>query len=447
MRPSTETTERRTLRRVTAALVLLFGTAPAHAAVLPGSAPVEARQSEEISAVVADPGEDLEVRLVTVAPGDALVSRFGHTALWLVDHGSGTSRAYGFGLSDFRRPGFLYELLEGRVESWGGEIDPDEMLDLYRGQDRRISVQTLNLGPSQRVILREVLHREMRAENGFVNYDFFRANCTTAVRDVIDEALGGQLRAATAGDSTPHTFRSLSRPYTISALPLHTVMTLVVANSVDQPIDAWEAMFLPTTLRDALRDLRIDNGSGQRVPLVADEEVVYESGQETVDASAGSPWPHYLFLGVALGGLLAWLGWAAGRSGTPYMDRAFATLAGGWVLLGGMIGFALLGLWGFTGQSLTHWNANLLQANPLLVLVGIRAWGTHADRQAAARVAWGVVVLGSIGLALQVGPIPSMPETPVVALALPVHVGLAWGLSRTRSPASRAERSGMGGAC
>ena len=78
-------------------------------------------------------------------------------------------------------------------------------------------------------------------------------------------------------------------------------------------------------------------------------------------------------------------------------------------------------------------NENLLQFNPLplllLALVPLAVVGGRARRPARA-VALGVAALSALGFALQALPGLDQPNGEIIALALPAHAALAWGLGR-----------------
>jgi hypothetical protein len=104
-------------------------------------------------------------------------------------------------------------------------------------------------------------------------------------------------------------------------------------------------------------------------------------------------------------------------------------------MLGGLGGVVLAGLWGLTDHVMAYRNHNLFQLDPIaLALVpamviavrrGTPAWG--------GKVAWLVVVLGLIGLALKLVPGWGQVNGPIIALALPAHAGVAAALARLAS--------------
>ena len=81
------------------------------------------------------------------------------------------------------------------------------MIAQYQALGRPITLQRLNLTPAQKLALRDFLRWNEQEENRYYRYDYFRDNCSTRLRDALDHALGGALRAATDTIVTPFTYR------------------------------------------------------------------------------------------------------------------------------------------------------------------------------------------------------------------------------------------------
>lgn len=94
----------------------------------------------------------------------------------------------------------------------------------------------------------------------------------------------------------------------------------------------------------------------------------------------------------------------------------------------------LAGLWAFTDHVMAYRNENLFQVNPLVlglaVLVPLALAGSGRAGRWAGSLALGLAMLSLAGLLLQVLPGFDQVNGPVIALALPVHFGIAIGLRR-----------------
>lgn len=342
--------------------------------------------------------------------------------------------AYNYGVFDFTEPDFLLNFLRGRlnyqIAAWPG----DATLQHYAGADRTVVLQELALTPAQRNDLVDFLEWNLRPENRYYLYDYYRDNCSTRVRDAIDRVLGGAIRAQTAGVPTATTFRSHTRRLTEDVPITYTGIDLALGQPVDLPIDAYQEMFIPMRMRDRLADVTVAGPDGGVRPLVLNTRVIHQSTREAPpDEPPGWLWA-FLLIGMAWGGGLYLLG--RRPDGSRRRAWTFAAAAGFTALLVGVLGTILLLFWVVTDHTVTHANENLLQASPLgfalLLLVPAAALRGAKWRRRAARVAWVAAALSALGLVLQILPGLDQVNGQIIALLLPVHVGLALALGDPR---------------
>lgn len=382
-------------------------------------------------------GSELTISVLTMGQGDAVWERFGHNALRIQDAALGTDVAYNWGTFDFDQPNFVGRFLTGNTLYWLDSIPTGLMVEYYRRElNRSIVEQRLELTPAQRVALRDYVAWNVRPENRNYRYDYFLDNCSTRLRDVIDRALGGALRAALAPVPSALTFRSETERLT-AGMPL-TVSGIHVAlgEPADRRMSAWEEGFVPMRLRDRLREVRVRGEDGTARPLVAEERVLYTASRAAEAAEAPSLLGRFLVAGLLLAGLLAWSASRAAR-GSRGGRAAFATLGAVWGLLTGTMGIVLALAWGVTRHEFWYDNENLLQLAPiailLVVLVPLAVY-RPAWRRAALGVAAAMIALSLLGLLLKPLPAFEQRNLAVALLALPAHVALLWGLRRVRAP-------------
>lgn len=379
------------------------------------------------------PGESLQVSLVTVGPGAVYWQRFGHNAIRVRDTARGTEVLYNYGIFDFSEADFFLRFIRGEMTYRMAARRPADDLAEYRAEDRRVVEQVLQLSPPQRLALVRFLAWNARPENAAYRYDYFRANCSTKVRNALDDALGGALRAASDGRSRGWTQRMHARRLTAPDLLVYLGVHVGLGPSTDRPIDFWDEMFVPMELERHVRELRVRDDAGADVPLVGDERVLIEGSIAEPAAPPSWRWA-FLATGLALAGLLAWTG-----RGTAARRRAFGALAGALWLLAGLGGLVLCGLWFGTAHDAAWRNHNLALFNPLCLLLLPAAVRALRDREPRGRFAGGIAllvlaasVLAWVGLAL---PGPRQDLMDWVALWLPVHL-MGWRLLRA-SPAPR----------
>ena len=181
------------------------------------------------------------------------------------------------------------------------------------------------------------------------------------------------------------------------------------------------------------------DAEGESGPLLGEAVQVVGAVRDPLPLAA----PDFLFplilLGTALGALFAGLGWMAGES-NRWGGRALALSGAVWSSVVGLLGTGLLLSWFFTDHVFWALNENAFQANPIsLVLAGVLLrealkGNTHrtgirarirADR--VAKIVGGVAIAG---LFVQVFPGFDQVNGEVLAVLLPAHVGLAWGVVR-----------------
>ena len=401
--------------------------APTVRRVAPPQAPVVRRVPAPTPSAPA-PGSQLSVTLITFGIGEAVWERFGHNALWIHDAASGQDIAYNWGLFDFEQPGFLRRFLTGDTKYWMGGEDAYSMITAYHNIGRPITLQTLNLTPAQALTLRDFVERNALEENKYYRYDYFRDNCSTRLRDALDRALGGKLRAVTDTIQTRLTYRGESLRLTDGLTPVETGIDVALGRGADTPLTAWESFFIPMRMRDGVRIVNIPGPEGVPVPLVASERMMPpSSGRDQVAEPRVVPdhTRRNLVVGLAVAlvfllfRLLArsqrWARWVAGILGLS------------WSLLCGTLGTILLLAWVATKHVFWAQNENLLLVSPLflalVVLVPLALLGGRAVRRTQVVMA---IVLGMALIALLLSVTPGgQPTREIVALFLPMHLALA----------------------
>ena len=391
----------------------------------------------------APPGSHLEVFLMTIGPGDAIWERFSHNALVVRDNRAGTEVAYNWGIFDFNDTDFIARLARGRMRYSMRGFTASSWLAVYRQANRDVWIQAVNLTPVERLEL-QVLVQELDTEaNRYYRYDYYRDNCSTRVRDVLDRILRGQIRAATEDMDTGTTYRWHTARLLQSAPAAYAGIQFVVGNRGDETISAWEEMFLPLRLKAHLDRVRIVDAEGEPGPLLGEAAHVVEATRAPLPLAA----PDFLFsllvLGISLGTLFAGLGWMTGE-GKRWGGWALALSGAVWSGAVGLLGTGLLLSWLFTDHVFWALNENAFQANPLsLVLAGVLIReALNGNRHRAgiwARIRVDVMakVVGSVavaGLCIQVLPGFNQVNGEVLAVLLPAHVGLAWGALRAWPP-------------
>ena len=392
----------------------------------------------------APPGSELTVYLMTMGPGKRVWERFGHNAIWIHDPVRGTDQAYNYGLFDFRQHNFLLRFIQGRMWYWMQGFPAQSYVESYRRANRSVWVQELEIAPQARLQLQQFLEWNEQPEHRFYHYDYYRDNCSTRVRDALDRALGGRIRELTAEMPTGRTYRFHTLRLTANDPPIYTGLLLALAHPVDRPISEWEEMFLPLAMREQLRKITVSGPGGVSVPLVRSERTLFEATEPNPPAVPPFWLPYYLIAGLAIGGAAFGLGGRARTSGPARSGLILLVCV--WSLLTGIAGLILAGLWGLTDHAAAYNNENVFQADLLALalvwLVPRLGSGSRGGARSALRLAGIVAGLSLLGLVLKLFPPFYQVNGSLIALALPVHVGVLGGLWRwTRNQEPRTRRS------
>ncbi|HEU0153075.1 MAG TPA: DUF4105 domain-containing protein [Arenimonas sp.] len=434
----------RTDWRLAATLVLWLLTAllaPAAARQAPDDAPPPAMAATGPAADVAGPADPDDavaasgtagaaasadataprIGVVTMAPGEIFFERFGHNAIVVDDPATGRRISYNFGYFDLDEPNFVGNFIHGQMRYWLVALPLDQDMARYRALGRGASLQWLDLDPAQARALARSLAERASGDGARYRYDYFTSNCSTQVRDALDQALGGALRTQLTGRSQGNTYRSesvrLATPAPWMAIGFH----LGLADYADRPLSRWEESFIPMRLRDALREVRLADGR----PLVRSEETLIEHRIGQPPAEAPRLRIPALFTGLGLALVALWLGRRA--------PRTLAGLALGFWTVAGLAGLVMLFIWFGSAHVAGHGNENLLLLSPLCLLLLPGGWARLRGREPSVRFRWLLwIVVACAALAGFLKFMPFRPQENVewVLLLLPLH----WALLRRLDP-------------
>lgn len=362
-----------------------------------------------------------QVALVTFGPGTVYWERFGHDAIIVRDPAVGESIVYNYGVFDFQQKNFFLNFARGHMQ-YRLIAEPLEAdLEAYAEEGRSVTVQMLNLKPAQARWLAAFLAWNARPENARYPYDYFINNCTTKVRDALNQALGGALERQLSRRSVRQTYRFDAVRLISPDFWLALGMDVGLGPRGDRPLNQWQESFVPSALSAALRLVVVRDADGTR-PLVSDEQTVLQSRVPAEPAAPPALGLPFLVAGLVLALLLLWMG----RGQSRFRRASFALLAGAWWLMCGCSGLLLAGLWALTDHWAAWGNENLLLLDPLCLAVPI-LW-SRAPRSAR----WlCTLIAAAVLLSPIIRALPGLYQRnlPFIALAVPAHLllaALAW---------------------
>ena len=379
--------------------------------------PLEAQGAPRDASVTVD--------LLTIGQGEWVYEKFGHNALVITDRAAGTSVAYNWGVFDFAQPGFLGRFFTGDTKYWVAAFDTRASVEFYRSINRTVEVQRLRLSPLQVRALRNLAERNVEEANKYYRYDYFRDNCSTRVRDLIDQVLGGALRRATEHAPGDGSFRTHTQRLVADNIVTYTGLTIAIGRRADSTLSRWDEMFIPMKVRDRVRELQLPGADGRLVPFVEAEQVVFPSTRAPERHQPPS-WAGVFFaVGAVLAALVLALARAAPSRRGPRL--ALASLGAAWGLSAGVVGLVLL--LAATVTRHVYWQQNvslaLLPPTGFLFAPLWWLWLTRGPRGLGTTIGFAAFlappVLGTL-LALADGGWHG--ALPIIALTLPVHASL-----------------------
>jgi uncharacterized protein DUF4105 len=295
--------------------------------------------------------------LVTMGVGSLIWERHGHIALCVAYGDARDTQCYNYGIGDFVHPvGMGWGFFRGTGSFWVGKQPAAQMLSIYTYTDRTIWIQPLPLTPEQKQRVIDKLEFDILEPNRYYAYDHFWDNCTTRVRNIIDDVTGGKL----SGMQEPtdgRTFRDLARegfygvhlPQT-GDVPVPLLITDIAMGRVTDRVPTYyERMFLPQYLREAVTKL-------WGIQPIAIYERHGDPAQS--DGPSGRGW---LALAILLLTSPAWITRLIGR--LPRAGLALAILP--YVLLGTVLTFLAI----ISPLPYVRWNETCLVLLPFDVLV------------------------------------------------------------------------------
>lgn len=349
------------------------------------------------------PTEAPLIDVYTMGVGDLVTEKFGHAAVCTrYPSRPQRDRCYNYGTTDFKDPaGLGWDFVRGRSRFWVSVTTPQNMLDLYIFKDRTVYVQELVLPESQARAIAENLRFASLEENRYYRYHHYFDNCTTRVRDILDEHTGGLL-SRESDEPIGATFRDLTRRG-FGHLPLLSVASDYLLGRVgDQAPSEYQAMFLPDVFRESIR-----------TRLGAEVIVVYE---RQGPAFSQTPGMERLFIVLISFLLVAPLWWCLSRGVWRRSVIVPAVLV---VFFGGLLLWLLAII---SPLPMARYNENLLLFFPgdlaLLLLSAERC-----RRYAQVRVVVMLLAVAAAGVGILSQPLWAVATLPVLTL-LPFALGL-----------------------
>ena len=304
--------------------------------------------------------ERAQISLITGEPGRELAAKFGHSAIRVYDPENGIDLVYNYGTYDFNAPGFYQKFLMGKLNYSLSVYEFKRMAYAYKYYNQSLYEQVLNLNYDEKVEVYNIININYQPENRYYLYDFFLDNCSSRIRDVLENVLGDKLYFDDQHIKKHKTFRQLLDEFLYSAKWGDFGIDLIIGRPADVIASSREYMFLPYKLFDAFEYAQIIRDNGKS-PLVQITNIINQSvkipGKKAIQVS-----PLLLFWALFLLVLALSLIFNRNKKVFKYIDIIL-------FLAVGFTGLLISFLWFVTEHIPTKDNLNLLWAFPFHLIL------------------------------------------------------------------------------
>lgn len=328
-------------------------------------------QAEDLSAYeIPSDMSGVHFYLITVDVGNSVWDNFGHTALRVFDENNNTDTVFNWGYFDVSGGmlGFSWNFFKGIMNYRLATNSPSQEFANYRFQERTVWQDRLNLTNPQKERLYRRLLWNLEPENVVYPYQYFFDNCTTKLRDYLDEALLGRISTQFSNE-TDVSFRDEVRAHYESVGLIAFSLDVLMNSNIDRNMSQWEDMFLPLNFRKRLLEVRSDVAeNGEQLMLLSDPQIILEFPAPTIESDPYQLASLVLIIPVLLLGLMlkripqsyfathSRIGFKA--AGINF--RLLGLLGLITAIFSGVYGILMLGSWFVSDHVDTHHNINLL---------------------------------------------------------------------------------------
>ncbi|MBP5527217.1 MAG: DUF4105 domain-containing protein [Bacteroidales bacterium] len=324
--------------------------------------------------------------VITCGAGNDFYTTFGHSAIRITDPANDIDWVYNYGTFDFDTPHFYWKFTRGYLNYCLSRTPFVNFMTVYDYERRWVREQRLNFTPQEVNNLYLMLEWNYLPENRYYQYDFFRDNCATRVRDMVEAAAGK--RTIGFDDWEDHSYRYWLHEATAGGrLEWWTLgVDLLLGLPADHVCSTEEAMFYPVAMMELYNIATFDASESVCNPI---KDLLQDTRPPLRRSFPPLVVFGLLFASVAL---LTWKNlWPR------WSDRVLFILAG-------VFGLVLVFMWVGTSHYCTAWNLNILWASPLLILIAIRhkkspSWALWLQLACFAVAAVWIIVCG-LSLAL-----------------------------------------------
>jgi hypothetical protein len=291
-----------------------------------------------------------EISVLTAGPGDALFETFGHSAIRVKDPLLRLDHVFNYGVFDFNQPNFYGNFAQGRLEYFLDVRPFKQFIYGYQLDKRWMKEQVIELTPEEKNAIFKYLRNNAQPENAFYLYDPYFNNCSTKLRDIVQNILDSKAQLSDEYVKDRMTLRKLMN----IEMPWNTWgsfgINVALGSKLDQKIGYEDYIYLPDYLYLSLKNAKkVDNGTEK--PLVKKEVTILDFEEKTPASELLNPMFIFSLL-FLLTILITYRDIKRGKN-SKWFDFSL-------LLINGLIGIFLIFLWFFTDHKTTPNNFNVL---------------------------------------------------------------------------------------
>ena len=142
-----------------------------------------------LSTVLVAETNDYIISVLTIGPGNSLSDSFGHSAIRVQDKSKNYDLVFNYGVYDFNDPNFYTNFIKGYLNYSLGVSYYKDFKSTYISNNRSIKEQVILFPEKLNKKIVDRLIFNSKPENKNYLYDYFSNNCSTIIKDIIEESL------------------------------------------------------------------------------------------------------------------------------------------------------------------------------------------------------------------------------------------------------------------
>lgn len=302
------------------------------------------------------PTDSAEVSLITASPGEETYAVFGHTSLRVNDKLQGYDLVFNYGTFDFSTENFYLKFSTGKLMYFLSIANYSDFIEAYHQNGQAIYVQPFNLSNKEKFTLINNLHENYREENRYFRYDFFRDNCATRVRDIIEKSVDGTIVYDTTYVLKRESFRRLFGSHLKNEPWIIFGLNLIMGKSTDSIASIRDYMYLPVHLKNLFASATVVSPQGSK-KLTMEPAMLFPS-TIVIEKPPFFATPEFVCALLFLIVLLVTI-WEYRRR------KFFRAIDISLFILTGLLGTLIFWLWGWSLHVYLHNNLHIIWATPL----------------------------------------------------------------------------------